>query len=148
MNLNINIQQILAGLLFSLSVILMPIKGFMLIMLFAVIIDTITGIAASIKQRGYSSLVSNKYFNVPIKLFFYWAVIFMFYYIDVHVFNAKLLDVELLLAKSVTVIFLYIEAKSFNENQAVFSGKPLEVWLREMYTNLKKIKKDFTDLTQ
>ncbi len=63
--------------------------------------------------------------------------------IGTHVFEGEIMGIKYPLTKTITLVFHTLESKSFDENQKVFSGKSIAQWLRELYKNLKAIKKDF-----
>ena len=148
MELKIKISQAIMAFIIAFWSLVIPIQGFIGIVIAAVLLDTMTGIAASVRKGGWHTLQSTKLFNVAVKLFFYMGVILLFFMIGTHVFEGEIMGIKYPLTKSITLVFLYIESKSFDENQKVFSGKSIAQWLRELYKNLKAIKKDFNDLSE
>lgn len=108
--------------------------------------DTALGVYTSIKLEGISAFKSHKFFNVVIKSFFYLATIIMAFCIDVFIFNGTLFGLKFLLAKTMTMLWIYIEIKSLDESSMKLGNKSFWAILKEFITKLKSIKKDLNEL--
>jgi hypothetical protein len=120
---------------------LAPIKGLLLLMLAFVIIDTITGIYATIKLEGKSSFRSGKLFNIAPKLFIYLSAIMLAYGMDKLIVE-DLFAIKLVMAKILTTIFIYTEIKSIDENSMKLGNRSIWTILKEIVVRSKNIKKD------
>jgi hypothetical protein len=130
----------------ALTTFLFPIKGLLLLMIFFIAADTYFGIYAAIKLNGIQAFKSTKLFNVVVKSFFYLFTIIMTFMIDKYVFEGSLFDVKFLLAKSITMVWIYIEIKSLDETSMKLGNKSFWVLIKEMINKSKEIKKDLNEL--
>lgn len=129
-----------------LTTFLTPIKGLIILMILFIASDTAFGIYTSIKLDGIEAFKSHKFFNVVIKSFFYLTSIIMAYCIDVFIFNGSLLSIAFLLAKTMTMLWIYIEIKSLDESSMKLGNKSFWLILKEFITKLKTIKKDLNEI--
>jgi len=139
-------KEFLLASIASLLIILSPIKGLVITMFIAVLFDTISGVAASVKLGGWITFRSKKLFNIVIKLFFYLLAIIFAFAIDVNIFDGTLFGVKLLLVKIITGCFVWIEFVSLNENSMKLGNRSLFVILKEMITKATEIKKDLGEI--
>ena len=132
--------------LITFLVFITPIKGLMCLIFFAVAFDTLFAIYVSIKQKGIKSFKSTKLFNIVVKTFFYMGGILFGYLIDNYIFEGKLLDINFLISKIVTFVWLYIEIKSIDETSMKFGNKSLWVIFKELVSKAKDLKKDINEI--
>lgn len=132
--------------LITFLVFITPIKGLMCLISFAVAFDTIFAIYVSIKQKGIKSFRSTKLFNIVVKTFFYMGGILFAYLIDNYIFEGKLLDINFLISKIVTFVWLYIEIKSIDETSMKLGNKSLWVIFKELVSKAKDLKKDINEI--
>ena len=123
-----------------------PINGLIILISFAVILDTIFAIYVSVKQKGWRSFTSTKLFNIVVKTFFYMSTILLAYLIDTHICEGKLLDIQNLISKTITFVWLYIEIKSIDETSQKLGNKSFGILLKELISKSKDLKKDINDL--
>lgn len=126
--------------------LLVPIKGLILIVIGAVLLDTITGVYTSIKLGGRTSFRSGKLFNFIVKIVFYSVAIILGFFIDKYIFGGEILSIPFLLSKSACLISSYIELKSVDENSQKIGNRPILDIIKEMIKGLKKIKKDINEI--
>ena len=132
--------------LLTFAVFVTPIYGLVILISFAVVLDTIFAIYVSIKQRGWRSFTSTKLFNIVVKTFFYMSTILLAYLIDTHICEGKLFDISNLISKVITFIWLYIEIKSIDETSQKLGNRPLWMILKELISKTKDLKKDINDI--
>lgn len=117
-----------------------------MLMILFVFIDTASGIYVTIKINGINSFKSHKFFNVVVKLFFYLTSIIIAYIIDIHILGGVLFSVKFLLSKAITILWIYSEIKSIDENSIKLGNKPFWEQIKELIIKLKDLKKDLNDL--
>lgn len=131
----------------ALIAFLSPIKGFIIIISFAVAFDTLFAIYATVKLNGWQSYQSDKLFNIVIKSFFYMATILFAYLIDHFIIESNLIwDIENIITKIITTIWVYIECKSIDETSVKLGNKPFLDILKNLIKKAKSLKKDLNDL--
>ena len=127
-------------------VFVIPINGLIILISFAVILDTIFAIYVSVKQKGWRSFTSTKLFNIVVKTFFYMSTILLAYLIDMHICEGKLFDLSNLISTTITFVWLYIEIKSIDETSQKLGNKSFGILLKELISKSKDLKKDINDL--
>jgi hypothetical protein len=127
---------------------LTPITPLLIMMLFFVILDTVTGIYTTIKLDGINSFRSHKLFNVVIKSFFYFLSIILAFTISKYIFDNTLLGIKHLLPKGITMLWIYIEIKSIDETSMKLGNKSFWVILKEFIEKMKSIKTDINEITK
>ena len=133
--------------IFTLATFLTPIKGLLILAGMAVFLDTIFAIYTTIKLNGWASYQSTKLFNIVVKTFFYFGSIVLGYFIDTHVIeNNTLFGVNLLIAKVVTLFWLYIEVKSIDETSQKLGNKPFYNIIKNLLQKLKDLKQDINEI--
>lgn len=139
-------NTIIKAFLCSIFTFLLPIKGLMILMLFAIGIDTIVGIYTSNKTG--KKFKSNKFFNIVIKTFFYLGTIILTYLVDKYIFEGVLpiLHINNGLSKFTTMFWVISEIISIDENSQKLGNKPLFQMLKEYIGKAKDLKKDLNDL--
>lgn len=147
-NNQLTMKEYLLALGISVLSVLAPIKAFIILISLFVISDTAFAIYWTVKTNGWSSFRSNKLFNLVIKSFFYMATIMLAFLVDTFIFEGALLGIKLLLTKSITLLWIYIELVSINETSMKLGNKSIWVLFREMFAKGKEFKKDLNDVIE
>ena len=131
----------------TIGAFLMPISGLLFLVGFVIVLDTITGVWKSIKNkvkitsRGLSAIIS--------KMLLYEITVIMFYMIDQFILNNIILQffsVELLLTKILALILVSIEVMSINENYKAVKGLDLWQSMKNLFARAKDIKKEVDEI--
>lgn len=131
----------------TIGAFLMPISGLLFLVGFVIVLDTITGVWKSVKNkvkitsRGLSAIIS--------KMLLYEVTVIMFYMIDQFILNNIILQffsVELLLTKVLALILVSIEVMSINENYKAVKGLDLWQAMKNLFARAKDIKKDLDEI--
>jgi hypothetical protein len=131
----------------TIGAFLMPISGLLFLVGFVIVLDTITGVWKSIKNkvkitsRGLSAIIS--------KMLLYEVTVIMFYMIDQFILNNIILQffsVDLLLTKVLALILVSIEVMSINENYKAVKGLDLWQAMKNLFSRAKDIKKDLDEI--
>jgi hypothetical protein len=131
----------------TIGAFLMPISGLLFLVGFVIVLDTITGVWKSIKNkvkitsRGLSAIIS--------KMLLYEVTVIMFYMIDQFILNHIILQffsVELLLTKVLALILVSIEVMSINENYKAVKGLDLWQSMKNLFARAKDIKKEVDEI--
>lgn len=147
--INQNMKEYITIAFLSLITILAPIKAFIFLIAFFVFVDTVYAIIGVLKKYGLSHFKSTKLFNIVIKTFFYSMSILLVFLIDKYIFDSSIMGIKLLLTKSITLLWTYIEIVSINETSMnYFGNKSIWVHLKELVNKGKDIKKDLNDITE
>lgn len=126
---------------------LMPISGLLFLVGFVIILDTITGVWKSYKNkvkitsRGLSAIIS--------KMLLYEVTVVLFYMIDIFILNniiLKFFSVDLLLTKVLALILVSIEVMSINENYKAVKGLDLWQAMKKLFARAKEIKKEVDEI--
>ena len=126
---------------------LTPIKGLLIITGLAVVLDTIFAIYTTIKLNGWESYQSTKLFNIVVKTFFYFGTIIFAYLVDIYLIDDhSFFDTDLLIAKLVTVFWLYIEVKSIDETSQKIGNQSFYFIVKNLITKAKSLKKDINEI--
>lgn len=126
---------------------LSPIYGLLILIIFVITLDTITGIWKAKKNKvpvtshGASAMVS--------KIGLYSITLVMFYAIDALILNSIILQffsVNLVFTKGLALILVSIEVMSINENYK--SVKGLDLWqaMKNLFARAKDIKKEVDEI--
>lgn len=132
------------ALIFSFLAVIAPIQGLLLITALFVGLDTIVGIWASVKA-GYK-FRSSRLFNLVTKTFFYMSTIFLGFLIDKHMFGGSALGIEMLNAKLMTAVWIYIEVKSLDEKSIMLGNRSIWTILKDLTKKIKSIKDDIKEI--
>jgi hypothetical protein len=131
----------------TIAAFLMPISGLLFLVGFVIVLDTITGVWKSIKNkvkitsRGLSAIIS--------KMLLYEVTVILFYMIDKFILNNIILhffSVDLLLTKILALILVSIEVMSINENYKAVKGLDLWQAMKNLFARAKDIKKDIDEI--
>jgi hypothetical protein len=126
---------------------LMPISGLLFLVGFVIVLDTITGVWKSYKNkvkitsRGLSAIIS--------KMLLYEITVVLFYMIDTFILNNIILQffsVDLLLTKVLALILVSIEVMSINENYKAVKGLDLWQAMKNLFARAKEIKKEVDEI--
>jgi len=126
---------------------LMPISGLLFLVGFVIVLDTVTGIWKSYKNkvkitsRGLSAIIS--------KMLLYEVTVVLFYMIDTFILNNIILQffsVDLLLTKVLALIPVSIEVMSINENYKAVKGLDLWQAMKNLFARAKEIKKEVDEI--
>lgn len=139
-------KDMLIAVLVAMVTVLTPIVPFVSLVGLFVLLDTFLGIYVTIRIKGLKFFRSNKFFNVIIKGVYYGLGIIMAFLIDTNIFGGSLLGVDLLSTKIVSLLCLYTEIKSIDENQIKLGNASLWQQLKDMIKKGKEIKKDLGEL--
>lgn len=144
---NFYIISALKFLLVAVITFLTPIKGLLIITGLAVMLDTVFAIYTTIKLNGWKSYQSTKLFNIVVKTFFYFGTIILAYAIDIILIdNHQFFGTDLLIAKLVTVFWLYIEVKSIDETSQKLGNESFYFIIKNLITKVKALKKDINEI--
>jgi hypothetical protein len=131
----------------TIAAFLMPISGLLFLVGFVILLDTITGVWKSIKNkvkitsRGLSAIIS--------KMLLYEVTVILFYMIDKFILNNIILQffsVDLLLTKILALILVSIEVMSINENYKAVKGLDLWQAMKNLFSRAKEIKNDLDEI--
>jgi hypothetical protein len=131
----------------TIGAFLMPISGLLFLVGFVIVLDTITGVWKSVKNkvkitsRGLSAIIS--------KMLLYEVTVILFYMIDKFILNNIILQffsVDLLLTKVLALILVSIEVMSINENYKAVKGLDLWQAMKNLFSRAKEIKKDLDEI--
>lgn len=139
-------MKTLFGLLTVICTFLMPIKALVLTVIAFVILDTITGIYSTIKLNGRKSYRSGRLWNIVPKTFMYSGVILLSFLVDKFILGGSLLGISYMLSKAASVLFIYIETLSINENSMKLGNKSFFDILKDLVIRLKSAKKDINEI--
>jgi len=126
---------------------LMPISGLLFLVGFVIVLDTVTGIWKSYKNkvkitsRGLSAIIS--------KMLLYEVTVVLFYMIDTFILNniiMQFFSVDLLLTKVLALILVSIEVMSINENYKAVKGLDLWQAMKNLFARAKEIKKEVDEI--
>ena len=132
-----------------LALIFTPIKGLLLITGLAVLLDTFFAIYTTINLNGWRSYQSTKLFNIVVKSFFYLGSIILAFLIDKYIIQKDLLlGVDLLISKSITIFWIYIEVKSIDETSQKHGNQPFYKMIKNLINKTKDLKKDINEIIE
>lgn len=144
---NFYIISALKFLMVALITFLTPIKGLLIVTGLAVVLDTVFAIYTTINLNGWESYQSTKLFNIVVKTFFYFGTIIFAFLIDVYLIdNHTFFGTKLLIAKLVTVFWLYIEVKSIDETSQKLGNESFYFIVKNLITKAKALKKDINEI--
>jgi len=139
-------MKLILSFLTTILTFLLPIKALILLVIGFVILDTISGIYSTIKTKGKKSFRSGLLFNIVPKTFLYSSTIILSFLIDKFILGGSLMGVQYLLSKGISVLWIYIEVKSIDENFQKLGYRPFLELVKELFTKLKGVKKDINEI--
>ena len=125
----------------------LPISGILILIAFAIFLDTITGIWKSLKlkkpitSRGLSQIVS--------KILLYEFTVMLFYCIDKFLVSdivAQFFSIDMLTTKILSLVLVSIEVVSINENIKAIRGVDLYTTLKLLFRRAKEITSEYKDI--
>ena len=144
----ITMKEIIYGVILSITTILTPIKPFIFLIGLFVLLDTALGVYSTVKTKGLKYFRSNKLFNIVVKSFFYMLTVVLSFLVDTYIFGGSLLGISNLIMKTLSILILYIELKSIDENLIKLGNKSLWIQLKEMISKGKELKHDLGELIE
>ena len=124
-----------------------PIQWVFVIIFIAMLVDTVYAIKVEIKTKGRQSFRSKLLrLGLSHKVFKYFGSTFLLYMIDVYIFGGALFGFNYLLSKSIAMIWVYTELKSYDENAQKLGKKPFIDTAKEALGFYKGVKKQMKDL--
>jgi hypothetical protein len=131
----------------SVLTLLMPVKGMLLLCFALVLIDTAFAVYTTINLNGrksFRSVLLRR--GLTRKIFYYFTSIIIMYSIDKLIFGGILFGIHMLLAKSITMLFVYTEVKSCDENSQLLGNRPFVVVAKEALGFFKAVKTEVEGL--
>lgn len=144
--LSYDIAEKIMVILFAIFTVLTPIYGMVMLIFLFVLLDTITGIYVVVKKEGWEKFNSHKLFNIVPKLFLYTITIIMSFAIDEIIFKNGIMDIKDVFAKTITMVWIYIEVKSIDENSQKLGNKSFWSIIKDILFKIKDIKKNINDI--
>lgn len=141
------IKAKLAMMIGSILTFVAPIQWVFVIIFIAMMVDTIWAIKVQIKTKGRSSFKSRILrLGLAHKVFKYMGSTFLLYMIDVYIFGGGLFGLNYLLSKSIAMIWIYTELKSYDESNQKLGKKPFIDSAKEALGFYKKVKNEMNDI--
>jgi len=125
----------------------MPICGILILIGFAVLMDTITGIWKAKKTK--TKVTSRRLSAIVSKILLYEATVMLFYAMDYFLLNdivISFFSIELLTTKVLTLVLVSIELISINENYKAVKGIDLWASLKNLFARAKEVTSDFKNI--
>ena len=137
------IQKSIIQLLTVIGAFFLPISGILFLIVFAIILDTFTGIWKSKKLK--IKITSRKLSAIVSKIMLYEVAVIGFYLIDFWILNdivMKFFSVPLMLTKILSLVLVSIETVSISENYKAVKG--IDIWsaFKQLLARSKEIKSD------
>lgn len=140
-----SIKSHLIGVISIFFAFLLPIRGLLICVGFAIVIDTVMGVYKAKKLNGWKSVSSRKLSALISKLFLYEGAIILFYAMDKFImgeFIALFIGVPLFLTKILAATLCFIEIKSIDETIKLITGKSVWERFRELLARAKEAKEE------
>lgn len=130
----------------SACALLIPIQGLLVLTFLMLLIDTIYAVYCVVKLKGLKSFKSALLRKgISAKVFLYMGSIIIMFSIDTMIFGGVLFGIKMLLAKSISMIWVYTELKSIDENSQTRGNRPFLTIAKETLGFFKAIKKEVED---
>lgn len=140
-----SIKSHLIGVVSIFFAFLLPIRGLLICVGFAIVIDTVMGVYKAKKLNGWKSVSSRKLSALISKMFLYEGAIILFYAMDKFImgeFIALFIGVPLFLTKILAATLCFIEIKSIDETINLITGKSVWERFRELLARAKEAKEE------
>tara|TARA_R100000734_G_scaffold5201_1_gene4531 strand:- start:947 stop:1354 length:408 start_codon:yes stop_codon:yes gene_type:complete len=127
--------------------LLLPIYDIILLVGFAVFLDTITGVWSAIKTK--QKITSRALSSIVSKTLLYEATLILFYLMDVTILNSivkSIFSVDLLTTKILALTLLSVEIVSINENYKKVMKIDLWSALKNLFSRAKEITSDVKNI--
>jgi len=127
----------------------LPISGILILIAFAIFVDTTTGIWKSIKlkkkvtSRGLSQIIS--------KIMLYEVCVLLFYMMDKFILSdiiSQFFSVDLLTTKILALTLCSIEVVSINENIKSIRGVDLWTSLKLLFRRAKEVTSEYKEINK
>jgi hypothetical protein len=127
----------------------LPISGILILIAFAILFDTLTGIWKSVHlkekvtSRGLSQIIS--------KILLYETTVLLFFLIDKFLVSdivAQFFSIEYLVTKVLALVLVSIEVVSINENYKAIYGKDLYASLKLLFRRAKQITSEYKKINE
>ncbi len=127
----------------------LPISGILILIAFAIFVDTTTGIWKSIKlkkkvtSRGLSQIIS--------KIMLYEVCVLLFYMMDKFILSdiiSQFFSVDLLTTKILALTLCSIEVVSINENIKAIRGVDLWTTLKLLFRRAKEVTSEYKEINK
>ncbi len=127
----------------------LPISGILILIAFAIFVDTTTGIWKSIKlkkkvtSRGLSQIIS--------KIMLYEVCVLLFYMMDKFILSdiiSQFFSVDLLTTKILALTLCSIEVVSINENIKLIRGVDLWTSLKLLFRRAKEVTSEYKEINK
>jgi hypothetical protein len=130
----------------SACALLIPIQGLLVLTFLMLLIDTIYAVYCVVKIKGLKSFKSALLRKgISAKVFLYMGSIIIMFSIDTMIFGGVLFGIKMLLAKSISMIWVYTELKSIDENSQTSGNRPFLSIAKEALGFFKAMKKEVED---
>lgn len=126
--------------------LLTPIHGMVGLILLFVMLDTFTAIYVAVKKSGWDAFQSHKLFNIVPKIFLYCFTIVLAFFIDEVILKNGMMGITEVFSKTITMVWIYIEVKSIDENSQRLGNKSIWAIIKEILFKVKDLKKDINDI--
>lgn len=144
-----SIKSHLIGVISIFFAFLLPIRGLLICVGFAIVIDTVMGVYKAKKLNGWKSVSSRKLSELISKMFLYEGAIILFYAMDKFImgeFIALFIGVPLFLTKILAATLCFIEIKSIDETIKLTTGKSVWKRFRELLARAKEAKEEVNEI--
>ena len=127
----------------------LPISGILILIAFAIFVDTTTGIWKSIKlkkkvtSRGLSQIIS--------KIMLYEVCVLLFYMMDKFILSdiiSQFFSIDLLTTKILALTLCSIEVVSINENIKLIRGVDLWTSLKLLFRRAKEVTSEYKEINK
>ena len=127
----------------------LPISGILILIAFAIFVDTTTGIWKSIKlkkkvtSRGLSQIIS--------KIMLYEVCVLLFYMMDKFILSdiiSQFFSIDLLTTKILALTLCSIEVVSINENIKAIRGVDLYTTLKLLFRRAKEVTSEYKEINK
>jgi hypothetical protein len=128
---------------------LVPIKGLIIAVGFAIVCDTIMGILKAKKLNGWKAISSRKLSAIVSKMILYEGAIILFFCIDKYIlgeFIALFVGIPLVLTKILSATLCFIELKSIDENFKILTGNSIWGKFKDLLARSQELKKEIGEL--
>ena len=125
----------------------LPISGILVLIAFAIFLDTITGIWKSLKLK--KSITSRGLSQIVSKILLYEFTVMLFYCIDKFLVSdivAQFFSIDMLTTKILSLVLVSIEVVSINENYKAVRGVDLWDALKNLFRRAKEITSEYKDI--
>lgn len=141
------INQIIITIIGTLIAFVAPIYSLIILVLLAIIFDTVIGIWRSKKLQ--KEITSKALSAIAGKLFLYEGALILFWLVDLWIvgdFVGLAINIPFVLTKLIAITLVWIEIKSIDENIKEVKGISLFKKMKELISRVKSIKNDLEEL--